>query len=58
MDGMRAIASLKPPVDAFAPTPNFVGCGGGGGAFGGGGALKLGGFVVGMDLAGTAVGVV
>ena len=58
MDGMRAIASLKPPVDAFAPTPNFVDWGDGGAAFGGGGALKLVGFVVGMDLAGTAVGVV
>ena len=53
MDGMRAIASLKPPVDAFAPTPNFVDCGCGGGGFGiGGGALNASVFG-GMDLAGT-----
>ena len=56
MGGTRAIASLKPPVDAFAPTPNFVDCGGGGGGFGiGGGALKSSGFG-GMGLVG-AVGV-
>ena len=47
---VRLVASFKPPVDAFAPTPNVEGCGGhglaGGGAGGvafvmpGGGALK------------------
>ena len=40
-------ASLKPPVDAFAPTPNVEGCGGrglaGGGAAGGAFTLEGGG---------------